>query len=228
MAKTLGPLMSEQATGMIGGMCFVRSGSSTRVGSAPGYHWPLTSKTATVRAKFQAVSRSWSALSDADRASWTINAPGPVLGFSLFLGCNMRLLSLGMVAIQTLPSISDRYAPCVITSAVAVIFREFGVCAVFWDKPGSEWYRIRLFLAESTLGRTVIDKRKFVQRGLSQGDSNSLQCDINPAIPTFLGRLDLIDTSSGLVLDAISLGVIPDYNASMGVVLSRPLPITSR
>ncbi len=107
MARLIMPLMSQDARGSVAGIqyssnrsgCFgSRKSTSTRAQAGGATNW---------RANIKAAHTAWHALSEPLRTAWAAIAPAPLTGRNLYIGCALRLLSIGAPA----PTADPRSAP---------------------------------------------------------------------------------------------------------------------
>jgi len=198
VAKILGPLFSAQASGPAAGISFLRSGSSTRAGSRPGNSWPLTIGTSQTRANFQLLVGLWKNLDAADRATWSQPELGSEFAWQNFLSCNMRLLSCAQPAIGAAPTPRDLEIPAIDT---AIWDDENPLASVlFWTPPAGGLALARLLVASSSLNRSSIDRRKYVQVAWTDTDQGGIQLgQTKPAAHVFW-ILEYVDPNTGKLL----------------------------
>lgn len=202
MAKVLAPLLSLQASGPLGGINFLRAGSSTHVGLRPGNSWPLTAKSSQVRADFQRTVAAWHALDPEIRAAWAAPSLGSDFAWQNYLSASMRWLSVGMQP-QAVPI--PLSGPFSVPEAnwVAEPSQPSYVGLAWSPQPGLSCF-VRLSAANSTLHRASVSPRKFVQVGYAPDHYGAWASIAPPRGAVVFWKAEWISADNGQILWADS------------------------
>lgn len=92
MAKVLQPLMSAEASGKLGGICYFRSRSGPAVRSFTGINRHSRYISKTTESFIINLGHLWNKISDFERNSWNLGANGKLSGYNLFRQRNLRIL----------------------------------------------------------------------------------------------------------------------------------------
>jgi hypothetical protein len=179
MARVKYPLMSEQATGTVGGLTFRNNGYGPCVSARPVSPHLRTPIQTVRRGQLSQAHRAWEALSDSDRAAWESVRIPPASGRNLYIGCYCRAAIAGST-----PSNKPNRTPSNgrITEP-EVIYATTNPCEMLlhWTWTGTQNSMLFIYQLSTFSGRETPKPRKLLWAGA--GNDSDQWAGINPTFP---------------------------------------------
>lgn len=210
MAKLVGPLLSEQATGQAGQVLYLPSASGTNAGKRSCEHFSKVGSAANARAQFKTVVQAWRQISANARATWDLPAGSSALAYQRFVSNNARLLSLGLDMV-------DVYQPPEPTTPhdgyeVYVQAPGFPTIDLWMNGGWAPGHYNVVYAAVSTLRRSAVDRRKYSYMAKTSALDSYITFDLPFCAPHIYLRIDEVAPLSGDLIRSDYIQASPDYS----------------